>query len=82
MVNERVTDFFIGSLLKESNINFVPNRSNIKEINEAYKTASKRGTESVGFPEFTCKVNDFILVIEDKADINKQAKYCKKIIIN
>ena len=78
MVNEKVTDFFVGGLLKEANINFVPNGSNIKEIDEALKTASKKGTDSVGFPEFTCKVNDFILVIEDKADINKQAKYCEK----
>lgn len=78
MVNEKVTDFFIGGLLKEANINFVPNGSNIKEIEEALKTASKRGTDSVGYPEFTCKINDFILVIEDKADINKQAKYCEK----
>lgn len=78
MVNEKITDFFIGGLLKEANIKFVPNGSDIKEINEALKTASKRGTYSVGHPEFTAKVNDFILVIEDKADINKQAKYCEK----
>ena len=73
--NERITDFFIGNLLSYANIDFTPNSSNIKEINDALKTASKKGTGKVGYPEFTAKSGDFILVIEDKALIDFQAKY-------
>ncbi|KAA6314820.1 hypothetical protein EZS27_034624 [termite gut metagenome] len=73
--NEKVTDFFIGDLLKKANISFTPNGSDIKEIHEALKTASKKGTGKVGFPEFTAKVGNFILVIEDKSDTDKQANY-------
>ena len=73
--NERITDFFIGNLLSNANIDFTPNSSNIKEINDALKTASKKGTGKVGYPEFTAKSSDFILVIEDKAMIENQANY-------
>lgn len=44
------------------------------EINEALRTSSKRGTGKKGFPEFVAQVGDFIIVIEDKAEIEKQAK--------
>lgn len=78
MVNEKNTDLFIARLLDSAKINFKANESNIKEINDALKTASKKGTNSVGFPEFVGKSNDFIIVIEDKAETNKQALYCEK----
>ncbi|OHD10714.1 MAG: restriction endonuclease [Spirochaetes bacterium GWB1_36_13] len=75
MANERKTDFFIGNLLNNARIKFTPNGSDIKEIQDALKTASKKGTGKNGFPEFVCKSRDFIIVIEDKADLNKQAIY-------
>lgn len=75
MKNEKITDFFIGNLLTSAKIDFTPNGSNIKEIQQALKTASKKGTGNVGFPEFTSKSNEFILVIEDKANIEHQANY-------
>ena len=75
MANERKTDFFIGRLLDNSKIQYTPNGSSIKEIQEALKTASKKGTGNAGFPEFVGKSKDFILVIEDKATIDKQALY-------
>ena len=78
MVNEQKTNLFIARLLGDAKISFEPNRSKIKEIEEALKTASKRGTNSVGFPEFVGKSNDFIIVIENKAETNKQALYCEK----
>ena len=78
MVNEKKTNLFIARLLGDAKISFEPNGSNIKEIQEALKTASKRGTNSVGFPEFVGKSNDFIIVIENKAETNKQALYCEK----
>ncbi len=72
MVNEKKTDIFIASLLKEVNINFVPNEGINKEVDDALKTASKELTENPGYPEFTASSKDFILVIEDKAEISKQ----------
>lgn len=71
MVNEKKTDLFIAKLLDSAKIKYEPNGSNIKEIQEALKTASKRGTKSVGFPEFVGKSKDFIIIIEDKAETNK-----------
>ena len=34
-------------------------------------TASKKGTGNVGFPEYVGAINDFLVVIEDKASLNK-----------
>lgn len=73
--NERITDFFIGNLLRDAEIEFVPNGSSIKEIQDALKFASKKGTGNIGFPEFTAKSKDFILVIENKANIENQGSY-------
>lgn len=75
MANERKTDFFIGKLLDVAQINYTPNGSSILEIEKALKTASKKGTGRVGFPEFVALCSDFILVIENKASLDKQAKY-------
>lgn len=75
MANERKTDFFIGKLLEGARIDYTPNGSSIKEIQDALKTSSKKKTGKAGFPEFVGKSNDFIIVIEDKADLNKQALY-------
>lgn len=73
--NEKALDFHIGKLLDQANIDYTPNASSIKEIQDALKTASKKGTGRAGYPEFTARSGDFILVIEDKADLNKQASY-------
>jgi hypothetical protein len=73
--NEKALDFHIGKLLDQASIDYTPNASSIKEIQDALKTASKKGTGRAGYPEFTARVGDFILVIEDKADLNKQASY-------
>ena len=68
------TDFWVNDLLKEAGLNLEPQGSSIKEIDEALKTASKSGTGNVGFPEFVGVVKDYIIVIEDKYDINKHEK--------
>ena len=73
--NERKTDFFIGKLLDLAKITYTPNGSSIKEIQTALKSASKKGTGRAGFPEFVGKSKEFIIVIEDKADVDKQANY-------
>lgn len=74
------TDLWVHSLLKEANVNLEPQGSSIKEIDEALKTASKSGTGNVGFPEYVGIVKDFLLVIEDKADILKHVKKKNNII--
>lgn len=46
---EILTDFWVRDLLIEANIEFDAQGSNIKEINEALKTASKSKTGNVGY---------------------------------
>lgn len=72
---EKNLDIFISKLLDSAKIKYSADGSNIKEINDALKTASKKGTGRVGFPEFVGISNDFIIVIEDKADLDKQVNY-------
>ena len=47
---EVLTDLWVYELLKEAKINLSPQGSNIKEIDNALKSASKAGTGKVGFP--------------------------------
>lgn len=75
MANEKKTDIFISRLLESADINYTPNGSDIKEIQEALKTASKKGTGKSGFPEFVAISKDFILVIENKAELDKQVLF-------
>lgn len=77
---EPKTDFWVYELLKEANISLEPQGSTIKEINEALKTASKRGTGNSGYPEFVGVVKDYLIVIEDKADIAKHKKLDGSVI--
>jgi type I restriction-modification system DNA methylase subunit len=65
------TDFWVSDLLKEANIKLTPQGCDIKEIDEALKTGSKSQTGKAGYPEFCGVVKDFILVIEDKASLDK-----------
>ena len=72
---EKNLDIFISKLLDSAKIKYSADGSSIKEVNDALKTASKKGTGRVGFPEFVGISNDFIIVIEDKADLDKQVNY-------
>ena len=74
------TDLWVRDLLKEANLDLEPQGSSIKELNDALKTASKKGTGNVGFPEYIGTVKDFIIVIEDKADLDKHVKLDGKVI--
>lgn len=78
------TDLWVYELLKEAKISdkFSAQGSNIKEINDALQTASKRRTGKVGFPEYVGVVKDFLIVIEDKADTTKHLKLNDKEIIS
>lgn len=69
---EANTDLWVAKQLEACKISFDAQGSNIKELNEALKTASKRGTGNAGYPEYVAVVRDFVLVIEDKASLDKQ----------
>ena len=68
------TDYWVKSLLDDAELNLEPQGSSIVEINNALKTASKSGTGKSGFPEFIGVVKDFLIVIEDKAELAKHIK--------
>lgn len=76
------TDLWIYDLLKQADIQLDAQGSNIKEIDEALKTASKKGTGNVGFPEYVGVVKDYLLVIEDKASLSKHIKLDNKNCIS
>ena len=68
------TDLWVNDLLKEAGIKLTAQGSDILEIDNALKTASKKGTGKVGFPEYCGVVKDFVIVIEDKANVERQVK--------
>lgn len=74
MTNEAATDYWVGSQLEENHIQFDLQGSHVAEINEALKSASKRGTKNVGRPDIVALVNDFVLVIEDKNTVSNHRK--------
>lgn len=76
------TDLWVAAQLKESDIEFSAQGSDVKEINEALSTASKRGTGKAGYPEYVAVIKDFVLVIEDKADMDKHIRLTEKGIID
>lgn len=79
MVKKEVkTDLWVYDLLKQAGISLEPQGSSIKEIDTALKTASKKGTGNVGFPEYVGVVKDYLLVIEDKSDMLKHMKLDEK----
>lgn len=74
------TDLWVRDLLKEADIELEPQGSSIKELDNSLKTASKSGSGKVGFPEYIGIVKDFIIVIEDKADLSKHKKLDGSVI--
>jgi type I restriction-modification system DNA methylase subunit len=81
MDNEAKTDLWVNNLLIEANILLEPKKSSIKEIDNALnKGGSKQQTGKKGFPEYIGVVKDFILVIENKANVNKHKKLTNKVI--
>ncbi|GAB6168825.1 N-6 DNA methylase [Clostridium carnis] len=76
------TDLWVYNILKEADIELEPQGSSIVEVNNALKSASKSGTGKVGFPEYVGVVKDFLIVIEDKADLSKHIKLDDKGLIS
>lgn len=66
---EAQTDLWVYELLKSAHIDLCYQSSDIPEIEKALKTGSKAGSGNVGKPEFVGVVKNFVLVIENKADI-------------
>lgn len=67
-------DLWVASQLDEAGIKFTPQGSDVKGINAALSSASKRGTGYAGYPEYTAVVGDFVIVIEDKAEQSRHIK--------
>lgn len=82
MTNEAATDYWVGRQLEENTIPFDLQGSHVKDINEALKSASKRKTRNVGRPDIVALVKDFVLVIEDKKDIDHHCKLTTKGILD
>lgn len=78
---EAKTDLWVATQLSDVGIKFDLQGSNVKELNDALKTASKRGTGKVGYPEYVAVIGDFVLIIEDKADLDKHSLLTNKGII-
>jgi len=76
------TDLWVHGLLKSADVYLTPQGCDILEINEALKTASKSGTGKVGFPEYCGVVKDFIIVIEDKAALEKHVLFEQNNLIS
>jgi len=65
------TDLWVARMLEDADIEYTPQGSDVLEINEALKSASKRGTGNAGYPEYTAVIDDFVLVVEDKASVDR-----------
>ena len=68
------TDLWVARQLDDAKIKYDAQGSDVKEINDALQSASKRGTGNSGYPEYVAVVKDFVIVIEDKADLSKHQK--------
>lgn len=75
MKTEKFTDHIIYNMMNEAGMNPEPETTQIDEVREALRTASKRLTGKPGKPEFFAKVGQYIIVVEDKKDVKYQACY-------
>lgn len=76
------TDLWVYELLKEAGIKLTPQGCDIKEIDDALKTASKSKTGNSGYPEYCGVVKDFVLIIEDKPTLDKHIFFNEKQMID
>ena len=80
--NEVKTDSWVRDLLKVANIPFAEQGGGTKELDEAFKTASKALSGKAGYPDFCAVVKDFVFVFENKANIDKHCKLDSKNCID
>lgn len=79
--NETQTDLWVYDLLKIAGLKLSAQGSDILEIEQALKTASKSKSGKIGRPEYCGVVKDFLIVIEDKADTVNHLKLNDKGLI-
>lgn len=76
MVNEKSgIDQYMRRLIEGINVTYEEQASSHNEINKALKTASKHKEGNVGKPEFLFFSKDFLIVVEDKASLQKSVLY-------
>ena len=75
-------DLWVARQLDDCKIKYDAQGSDVKELNEALQSASKKGTGNAGYPEYVAVIKDFVIVIEDKADLSKHEKLTNKGIIS
>jgi len=68
-------DQYMRKLIEAIEVDYEEQGSSHVEIREALKTASKQKEGNVGKPEFLFFSNKYLIVVEDKADIDKNVKY-------
>ena len=76
------TDLWVLGLLQQEKIELTPQGCDILEIAQALKTASKSKTGKEGYPEYCGVVKDFLIVIEDKADLEDHLYMDEKGLIS
>ena len=76
------TDLWVAKQLDDCEISYSAQGSDVKEIDEALSTASKKGTKNAGYPEYVSVVKDYVLVVEDKADTDKHCKMTETGILD
>lgn len=82
MRTEANVDVVVSQLLTSANIQFDAQGSRNPNICEALSCASKAGTGNPGYPEYVAVIDDFVIVIEDKANNNKHIKLKDDVIDN
>lgn len=75
MATERMTDHIVYGLMTSAGLTPEPEKTQIHEVQNALKTASKRMTGKSGKPEFIAMSGNYLIIVEDKADTRYQANY-------
>lgn len=76
MKNEKSgIDQYIRSLIEALGVNYEEQASTNIDIQKALKTASKQKEGNIGKPEFLFFSKEFLVVVEDKANIDKSVLY-------
>ena len=72
---EKYTDHIVYGLMTSAGLSPEPEKTQIREVQNALKTASKRMTGKTGKPEFIAMSGNYLIIVEDKADTKYQANY-------
>ncbi len=75
-------DLWVARQLDDCLIEYDAQGSNVKEIDDVLKSASKRGTGKAGYPEYVFVIQDFVVVIEDKPSLSKHEKLTEAGVIS